>query len=93
MLEKYMAYIFALAEILPEEVLREYKFNENESILISGLLSIENNIEEAYKLIDSINSVSIDKQENYKKITEAVMNEIDKLFIKMQLDLYITDDK
>ena len=32
------------------------------------------------------------KQENYKKITEAVMNEIDKLFIKMQLDLYMTDE-
>ena len=32
------------------------------------------------------------KQENYKKVTEAIINEIDRLFIKMQLDLYMTDD-
>jgi len=33
------------------------------------------------------------KQKKYKKITEATINKIDKLFIQMQLDLYMTDDK
>lgn len=33
------------------------------------------------------------KERHYKKITEATMNKIDKLFIQMQLDLYMTDEK
>lgn len=33
------------------------------------------------------------KGKNYKKITEATINKIDKLFIQMQLDLYMTDNK
>ena len=43
------------------------------------------------------NNLNLVKQElkskNFKKITEATINAIDKLFIKLQLDLYITDDK
>lgn len=71
--EEYMIYAYALAEILPEETLREYKFNDNESILISGLLDIDNNIEEVYKLISSINTIILsddkisDKNEQYYK--------------------------
>lgn len=33
------------------------------------------------------------RQKNYSKISEKVLNEIDNLFIYLQLDLYITDDK
>ena len=33
------------------------------------------------------------KEKKYKKINELTMNEIDKLFIQMQIDLYMTDNK
>lgn len=33
------------------------------------------------------------KSKNYKKITESVISKMDKLFIKLQIDLYMTDDK
>lgn len=52
-----MVYAYVLAEILPEDVIREYKFYDNQSILISGLLDIDNNIDEVYKLFLSINRV------------------------------------
>ena len=52
-----MIYAYVLAEILPEDVIREYKFYDNQSILISGLLDIDNNIDEVYKLFLSINRV------------------------------------
>ena len=64
-------YGYALAEILPVEVLKEYKFNSNESILISGLLEIDNNIDEAYNLISGVNSLDLygeSTKENYEKI-------------------------
>lgn len=42
------------------------------------------------------NNLNLVKQElknkKFKKITEAVVNRIDKLFVKIQLDLYMTDD-
>lgn len=33
------------------------------------------------------------KEKRYKKINELTMNEIDKLFIQMQIDLYTTDNR
>lgn len=69
--EKYLVYAYGLIEILPVDTMRKYKFNENESILISGLLDIENNIEEAYKLINSIKLVNSAEAENYKKIHDG----------------------
>lgn len=33
------------------------------------------------------------KTRKYKKISEKIMNEIDYLFVKLQIDLYMTDDK
>ena len=33
------------------------------------------------------------KEKKYKKVTELTMNQIDKIFIQMQIDLYTTDDK
>ena len=75
--EKYMKYAYVLAELLPEEAIREYKYNNNESILISKLLEIDNNLDEAYKLIDSINNVKLaesetnEEIENYKNIHDS----------------------
>ena len=75
--ENYMRYAYALTNLLPEDVIRKYKFNNNESILITGLLQIDDNIDEAYKLIDSINSIKINEtnsdksKENYKNIHDS----------------------
>lgn len=76
--KNYMIYAYGLAEILSEDTIRKYKFSDNESILISGLLEIDNNIDEAYKLISSIDRVGlyeneIDdmKKENYKRIHDG----------------------
>lgn len=43
------------------------------------------------------NNLNLVKQElkskNFKKITEATISKMDKLFVKLQIDLYMTDDK
>ena len=57
MYNKNMIYMYVLAEILPEDVIRKYKFYDNQSILISGLLDIDNNIDQVYNLFNSINNV------------------------------------
>lgn len=70
--EKYMIYIYLLTELLSEKTIKEYKFNDNENILISELLRIDNNIEEAYNLIDGIKKIDIDNsEENCNKIYNA----------------------
>jgi hypothetical protein len=66
--EDYMKYAYVLAEILPEDTIRKFKFSDNESVLVSGLLEIDNNIDEVYELISSIKLVNEDKEEIYKKI-------------------------
>lgn len=73
--EEQMKYIYVLAEILPEDVLRKYKFNNNEVLLVNGLLEIDNNISKAYELIDLIDNVQ-DKEnqdsKNYKQIHDLL---------------------
>ena len=54
-----LPYMYCLAEILPTDVLREYKFNDNDSILTEGLLNISDNKVEAYKLMTSLKSLSL----------------------------------
>ena len=91
--EKEMVYVYGLAEILSDDILRKYKFNDNQSILISGLLEIDNNIEEVYKLISSINSVNIndnkneeEKKENYRKIHDGYSYFYEKKYNKKMFD-------
>lgn len=76
--DEFMMYAYGLAEILPDEVIKKYKFDNNESILIDGLLDIDNNIEKAYDLISSVNSLNIlekeksnDSYQNYQKIHDS----------------------
>lgn len=73
--EEQMKYIYVLAEILPEDVLRKYKFNNNEVLLVNGLLEIDNNISKSYELIDLIDNVQ-DKEnqdsKNYKQIHDLL---------------------
>ena len=73
--EEQMKYIYVLAEILPEDVLRKYKFNNNEVLLVNGLLEIDNNISKAYEIIDLIDNVQ-DKEnqdsKNYKQIHDLL---------------------
>lgn len=71
--EEQMKYIYVLSEILPEDVLRQYKFNNNEAILVNGLLDIDNNISKTYallNLIDENNENQSDK--NNKEIHDLL---------------------
>lgn len=69
--EEYMYYVYALAELLEEDTLKKYKFYNNESILISGLLEIDNDFDKAYELINSINSANSNNIEIYKKLHDS----------------------
>ena len=66
-------YAYVLVEILPENIIRKYKFYDNQSILISGLLQIDYNIDEVYKLFYSINKVCENNGTNidYKNIHDG----------------------
>jgi len=55
--ESYMPYAYALCELLSKETIQEYKYSENESVIVDELLKIDNNIDKAYLLIDSINNL------------------------------------
>lgn len=72
--------MYCLIEILSPEILREYKFNDDDSILTEGLLNISNNKEEAYQLITSLKSIDLydnlmeieeEEKENYKRIYDG----------------------
>ena len=52
-----MPYMYALAEILPPDVLREYKYNDNDSIITEGLLDINSNKDEVYEFITAFKSM------------------------------------
>lgn len=54
-----MPYMFGLSELLNEDTLRKYKYNDSLSIIISDLLQTDNNMEKAYELITSINSIDL----------------------------------
>ena len=54
-----LPYMYCLAEILPIDVLREYKFNDNDSIIAEGLLNISDNKSEVYKLTTSLKSLGL----------------------------------
>ncbi len=73
--------MYCLIEILSPEILREYKFNDDDSILTEGLLKISNNKEEAYQLMTSLRSINLYKNlieidqeeiENYQKIYDEL---------------------
>ena len=73
----FIVLAYSMAELLPEDTIREYKFNSNESILIDGLLKIDDNMDEAYKLIVSANYLNVNNgkedylNENFKSFYEA----------------------
>ena len=71
---KYMMYAYALVEILPEDIIRKYKFDNNESILVSGLLDIDNNIYKAYELIGSISKLNLYSNKNQKLTLDDYQN-------------------
>lgn len=65
--EEQMKYIYVLLEILSEDVLRQYKFNNNDAILVNGLLDIDNDICKAYLLLNLI-----DENQNNKQIHDLL---------------------
>ena len=55
--EPYMTYAYGLCELLPESSIKEYKYSGDENVLITALIEIDPDIDKAYLLIDSINSL------------------------------------
>ena len=50
----YMIYSYAFAELFSEDTMRQFKFSDNISVLVDELLAIDNNFDEAFKLLNSI---------------------------------------
>lgn len=86
--KEYMPYMYVLAEILENDTLKKYKFNDNMSIIVSELLKIDNNINEVYKLISSINLIDIDGENSklYKNIYESLSYFYEKKYNKNMSD-------
>lgn len=72
--------MYCLIEILSPEILREYKFNDEDSIITEELLNISDNKEEAYQLMTSLKSIDLydnlmgieeEKIENYRRIYDG----------------------
>lgn len=86
--DENMIYLYVLAEILPESVIREYKFYDNQSILISGLLEIDDNIDEVYKLFYSINKACQKQgsEDDYKNIHDGFSYFYEKKYNKNMLE-------
>lgn len=60
---KIMSANYILAEILDEETIRKYKFDDNIAIIIDDLLSINNNFDEVFDMISNINKLNTDLYE------------------------------
>lgn len=68
--DSFMPYAYRLCKLLPKDSIKQYKFSGDERFLIDGLLSIDNDIDKAYLLLDSINSLWTDYSiENQAKVT------------------------
>ena len=88
--DAYMFYSFALAKLLPEEDIKKYKFTEKQSILISSLLEIDNNIDNAYEFLSSINfEKGFDK--NFNKNFEK-FHDLYNYYYKKKYNMEIKDD-
>ena len=81
--ENYIFYSYVMTELLSEEIIKEYKFTDNESIIIQALLEIDDNIDEAYNLISSIkiNGSGADFHNSYeffykKKYSKEIKDDI-----------------
>ena len=61
--DNQIKHMYVLAEILPEDILRKYKFDNNEAILISGLLDIDNDLNKAFEFISIVKN-----NQEYRKI-------------------------
>lgn len=66
--ENYMPAMYALAEIIPTEALKQYQFDSDINHIIDALKKIDEDQNKIYELITSINSISIYEE----KINEAM---------------------
>ena len=69
---KIMSANYMLAEILDEDTIRKYKLQDNIAIIIDDLLSINNNFEEVYNMISSINKLN----SNIVKLSDEEIKEL-----------------
>ncbi len=86
-----MIYAYAFAELLPEDTLRKYKFYENNNILISALLEIDDNFDQVYKLLNSLKIENINQRQkefhdSYEYFYEKKYGE--KIYTNTNLMLY-----
>ena len=87
--DDYIVLAYSMSELLPEDVIRKYKFDNNESILIESILEIDNNIGEAYNLIISANNI-IDNQNDRKSYLDYINSY--KYFYKEKYGKDMSDD-
>lgn len=95
-----LIYAYVLAEILPEDVIRKYKFYDNQSILISALLEIDNNIDEVYNLFYHVDKACDGSAtaDDYKNIHDSYAYFYEKKYDKeisedFEIQLYLYGSK
>ena len=91
--DNQIKHMYVLAEILPEDILRKYKFDNNEAILISGLLDIDNDLNKAFEFISIIKN-----NKEYRKIHDLYEYYYEKksgkkLIDNMNILAYLYDSK
>ena len=91
--DNQIKHMYVLAEILPEDVLRKYKFDNNEAILISGLLDIDNDLNKAFEFISIVKN-----NQEYRKIHDLYEYYYEKksgkkLIDNMNILAYLYDSK
>ena len=91
--DNQIKHMYVLAEILPEDILRKYKFDNNEAILISGLLDIDNDLNKAFEFISIVKN-----NQEYRKIHDLYEYYYEKksgkkLIDNMNILAYLYDSK
>lgn len=91
--DNQMKHMYVLAEILPEDILRKYKFDNNEAILILGLLDIDNDLNKAFEFISIVKN-----NQEYRKIHDLYEYYYEKksgkkLIDNMNILAYLYDSK
>lgn len=68
------------------------QYNQLDSIDVDTTISTDTH-DDVYILSQFNEAIRQLERKNHKKITELIIHEINKVYINMQIDLYITDDK
>lgn len=75
--EEQMVIMYPLCEILSEECIRKFKYNDKISYIIEDLLKIDSNIETAGQLITAINSLDLYYKNYHEQGTQESHQELE----------------